>query len=178
MFDSSLSINDEMLQEILGKSTDNRMKTIVTSIQREQNTVIRNSQDKILIVEGPAGSGKTSIALHRAAYLLYKYRESIKSENILVFSPNHVFEDYISNVLPELGEENIQRSTFVDFFGNMLETKYRIETMNQQMEYILSGDSNKIRLRCIKFKASLQFLTILKKYIQHLENGIVWNLKI
>ncbi len=107
MFDSSLSINDEMLREILGKSTDNRMKTIVTSIQREQNTVIRNIQDRILIVEGPAGSGKTSIALHRAAYLLYKYRDTIKSENILVFSPNHVFEDYISNVLPELGEEKI-----------------------------------------------------------------------
>lgn len=177
MFDSSLSINDEMLREILGKSTDNRMKTIVTSIQREQNAVIRNSENKILIVEGPAGSGKTSIALHRAAYLLYKYRESIKSENILVFSPNHVFEDYISNVLPELGEENIQRSTFVDFFGNMLEPKYRIETMNQQMEYILSGYSNKIRLHCIEFKASLQFLTILKKYIQHLENGMSMELK-
>lgn len=171
MFDSSLSINDEMLREILGKSTDNRMKTIVTSIQREQNTVIRNSQDRILIVDGPAGSGKTSIALHRAAYLMYKYRESINSENILVFSPNHVFEDYISSVLPELGEENIQRSTFVDFFGNMLETKYRIESMNQQMEYILSGNSNKTRLQCIKFKSSLQFLEILKKYVQQLKNG-------
>lgn len=177
MFDSSLSINDEMLREILGKSTDSRMKTIVTSIQREQNTVIRNSENKILIVEGPAGSGKTSIALHRAAYLLYKYRESITSENILVFSPNHVFEDYISNVLPELGEENIQRSTFADFFGNMLETKYRIETMNQQMEYILSDHSNKMRLGCIRFKGSLQFLTILKKYIQHLENGMSMEFK-
>ena len=171
MFDSSLSINDEMLQEILGKSTDSRMKTIVTSIQREQNAVIRNSQNKILIVEGPAGSGKTSIALHRAAYLLYKYRENVKSENILIFSPNHVFEDYIANVLPELGEENIQRSTFIDFFGYMLETKYRIETMHQQMEYILTGNSNKTRLRCIKFKSSLQYLTILKKYIEQLENG-------
>lgn len=172
MFDSSLSINDEMLQEILGKSTDSRMKTIVTSIQMEQNAVIRNSQNKILIVEGPAGSGKTSIALHRAAYLLYKYRESIKSENILVFSPNHVFEDYISNVLPELGEENIQRSTFIDFFEYVLETKYRIETMHQQMEYILTGNTNKTRLSCIKFKSSLQYLTILKKYIEQLENGI------
>jgi len=172
MFDSSLSINDEMLREILGNSTDNRMKTIVTSIQREQNAVIRNSENKILIVEGPAGSGKTSIALHRAAYLLYKYRDSIKSENILVFSPNHVFEDYISNVLPELGEENIQRSTFADFFGNIADTKYRIETMNQQMEYILSGYADKIRLACIEFKASLQFLTVLNEYIYHLENGM------
>ncbi len=172
MFDSSLSINDEMLKEILAKSTDNRMKTIVISIQREQNTVIRNSQDRILIVEGPAGSGKTSIALHRAAYLLYKYRDSIKSENILIFSPNHVFEDYISSVLPELGEENIQRSTFAHFFKSVFGPEYKIETMNQQIEYILSGYSDETRLRCIKFKASLQFLTILKKYVQQLENGI------
>ncbi|HEY9059022.1 MAG TPA: RNA polymerase recycling motor HelD [Pseudobacteroides sp.] len=177
MFDSSLSINDEMLKEILGKSTDNRMKTIVTSIQREQNSVIRNSQNRILIVEGPAGSGKTSIALHRAAYLLYKYRESIKSENILVFSPNHVFEDYISNVLPELGEENIRRSTFMDFFANMFESKFRIESMNQQMEYILSGNHDKTRLRCIRFKASLKFLNILKKYIQHVESGLYTEFK-
>ncbi len=172
MFDSSISINDEMLREVLGKSTDNRMKTIVTSIQREQNTVIRNSQDRILIVEGPAGSGKTSIALHRAAYLLYKYRDSIKSENILVFSPNHVFEDYISNVLPELGEENIQRSTFTDFFGKTLVTKYKIGTMNEQMEHILSDKPNKARLGSIKFKSSVQFMTILKKYIQQLEKGM------
>jgi len=172
MFDSSLSINDEMLREILGKSTDSRMKTIVTSIQREQNTVIRNSQDKILVVEGPAGCGKTSIALHRAAYLLYKYRDSIKSENILVFSPNHVFEDYISNVLPELEEENIQRSTFADFFGKKIEGSYRVESMNEQMEYILSDCCKKIRLDSIKLKSSLQFLNILKRYKYHLENGM------
>ncbi len=172
MFDSSVSINDEMLRDILGKSTDNRMKTIVTSIQREQNVVIRNSRDRILIVEGPAGSGKTSIALHRAAYLLYKYRDSIKSENILVFSPNHVFEDYISNVLPELGEEDIKRSTFAGFFANMLEVKCRIETANEQMEFILTSNPNKIRLNCIKFKASPEYLTILKKYVQQLESGM------
>ncbi len=171
MFDSSLSINDEMLREILGKSTDNKMKTIVTSIQREQNTVIRNGQDRILIVEGPAGSGKTSIALHRAAYLLYKYRKNISSENILIFSPNHVFEDYISSVLPELGEEDIRRSTFADFFKNMFDTKYRIETVNEQMEYIFSVNPGKIRLSSIKFKASLEFLTIMKNYIEQLENG-------
>lgn len=171
MFDSSLSINDEMLRDILGKSTNSKMKTIVTSIQREQNTIIRNNGDKILVVEGPAGSGKTSIALHRAAYLLYKYRESINSENILIFSPNHVFEDYISTVLPELGEENIGRSTFSDFFANMLNTKYRVETMNEQIEFILSSNANKIRLIAIRFKSSLQFLAILKEYVQQLENG-------
>lgn len=172
MFESSLSINDEMLQELLGKSTDDRMRTIVTSIQREQNTVIRNSKDKILIVEGPAGSGKTSIALHRAAYILYKYRDSIKSEDILIFSPNHVFEDYISNVLPELGEENIQRSTFADYFGKLIDEKYRVETMELHMENVLSDYCKKVRLQSIKLKGSLQFLNILKKYVQYLENGM------
>ena len=172
MFDSSLSINDAMLQEILGKSTDSRMKTIVTSIQKEQNTVIRNSGDRILIVEGPAGSGKTSIALHRAAYLLYKYRDTIKSENILIFSPNHVFEDYISHVLPELGEENIRRSTFADFFGKAFLAGRQTETVNQQMEYILQSDSNGIRLGCIAFKASPLFLAALKRYVQRLEDGM------
>lgn len=171
MFDSSLRINDEMLQEILGKSTDNRMRTIVTSIQQEQNRIIRNDGNKILIVQGAAGSGKTSIALHRAAYLLYKYRDSIKSENILVFSPNHVFEDYISNVLPELGEENIQRSTFIDYFRDIFTEKYKYENMNEQMEYIMSGYAKEIRLQAIKFKASMEFLNILKNYVNYLESG-------
>jgi DNA helicase-2/ATP-dependent DNA helicase PcrA len=174
MFDSSLNINDAMLQEMLGKSTDSRMRTIVTSIQREQNTVIRNSQDRILIVEGPAGSGKTSIALHRAAYLLYKYRETVKSENILIFSPNHVFEDYISHVLPELGEENVRRSTFADFFETSFLANRQVETMNQQMEYILaSDDSDDIRLKSIRFKSSPRFLAALKRYVQYLESGTI-----
>jgi len=171
MFDSSLSINDEMLKEILGKSTDSRMKTIVTSIQREQNTVIRNSRSRTLIVEGPAGSGKTSIALHRAAYLLYKFRDSITADNILVFSPNHVFEDYISNVLPDLGEEEIKRSTFTDYFRKMLDSSYRVESMNGQMEDILSCRAAKTRLLGIRLKASAEFLNMLKKYVRELEGG-------
>ena len=172
MFDSSLNINDAMLQELLGKSTDNRMKTIVTSIQKEQNTVIRNSKDRILIVEGPAGSGKTSIALHRAAYLLYRYRDTISSENILIFSPNHVFEDYIAQVLPELGEENIRRSTFMDFFDKAFLTGRPLETVNQQMEYILTSQGpGDMRLGCIRFKSSAVFLAALKRYVRFLEDG-------
>jgi len=172
MFDSSLSINDAMLQELLGKSTDSRMKTIVTSIQKEQNTVIRNSRDQILMVEGPAGSGKTSIALHRAAYLLYKYRETLRSENILIFSPNHVFEEYISQVLPTLGEENIRRSTFMDFFGKGFLEGRLLEMPGQQMEYVLSvtGPAD-IRLGCMQFKASPLFLEVLKRYAASIQAG-------
>lgn len=171
MFDSDLRINDEMLQEILGKSTDSRMRTIVTSIQKEQNRVIRDDQTRVLIVQGPAGSGKTSIALHRAAYLLYRYRESIRSENILIFSPNHVFEDYISSVLPQLGEENISRSTFADFFSKLAGRGCHVETMNSHMEYILSGNPHPVRLKSIKLKASSIFPGIISKYAGYLESG-------
>lgn len=171
MFDSSVNINDAMLQDLLGKNTDTRMKTIVTSIQKEQNTVIRNDRDKILIVEGPAGSGKTSIALHRAAYLLYRYRDTVQSENILIFSPNHVFEDYISRVLPELGEENIRRSTFADFFGSAFFDSQQTETVNQQMEYILNAAPGDTRLSAIRFKASPLFLTALKNFVRRVEDG-------
>jgi DNA helicase-2/ATP-dependent DNA helicase PcrA len=171
MFESDVRINDEMLQEILGKSTDSRMRTIVTSIQKEQNRVIRDDRTRILIVQGPAGSGKTSIALHRAAYLLYRYRESIKSENILIFSPNHVFEDYISNVLPQLGEENIRRSTFADFFKGLAGHGCHLETMNRHMEYILSGDPSPVRLTSIKLKASSFFPDIIGRYAGYLERG-------
>lgn len=174
MFESSLRINDEMLQEVLGKNTDNRMKSIVTSIQQDQNRVIRNDENKILIVQGAAGSGKTSIALHRAAYILYKHKDTIKSENILVFSPNQVFDDYISSVLPTLGEEDIQRSTFLNFFKIKIEQKYKIETMNEHMEYILSGYCEEIRLKGIKFKASITFLNIIKNYIKYIESAQSW----
>ncbi len=171
MFDSDVRINDEMLQEILGKSTDSRMRTIVTSIQKEQNRVIRDDRTRILIVQGPAGSGKTSIALHRAAYLLYRYRESIKSENILIFSPNHVFEDYISNVLPQLGEENISRSTFADFFKDLVGPGCHLETMNHHMEYVLSDGPDHGRLMSIRLKASRGFPGVIGRYAEYLESG-------
>lgn len=96
----------------MSKSADSKMKTIMTTIQREQNKVIRNEEYKNLIVQGPAGSGKTSIALHRIAYLLYKHRDKITPQNIVIFSPNDIFNDYISNVLPRLGEDNMCETTF------------------------------------------------------------------
>lgn len=171
MFDSDLRINDEMLQEILGKSTDSRMRTIVTSIQKEQNRIIRDDETRVLIVMGPAGSGKTSIALHRAAYLLYRFRENIRSENILIFSPNHVFEDYISSVLPQLGEEDIRRNTFADFFKRLAGHDCHVENMNKHMEYVLSDDPDPARLMSIRFKASRRFPDIIARYAAYLECG-------
>ena len=105
LFDSDIKIDDEMLQELLTKSADEQMHTIVTSIQREQNQIIRNEGHRVVFVRGPAGSGKTSIALHRIAFLLYRDRETLTSQNVLILSPNHIFSEYISSVLPEIGEE-------------------------------------------------------------------------
>ena len=115
-FESDTKIDDEILKQELGSSGDVQLKNIVRTIQKEQNEIIRNTGDKILVIQGAAGSGKTSVALHRIAYLLYHDREHLKSSNILILSPNSVFSDYISHILPELGEENIQEMSF-DLFA-------------------------------------------------------------
>ena len=107
-FESDTKIDDEILKQELGSSGDVKLKNIVRTIQKEQNEIIRNTKDKILVIQGAAGSGKTSIALHRIAYLLYHDRDRLKSSNVLILSPNSVFADYISHILPELGEENIR----------------------------------------------------------------------
>ncbi len=120
VFDSNINIMDDMLKEALAKSVDNKMKTVITTIQKEQNQVIRDETADILVVSGSAGSGKTSIALHRIAYLLYKNRETVMSSNILIFTPNDIFSDYISHVLPELGEQNVEAITFNEYIQNEL----------------------------------------------------------
>lgn len=172
MFDSDINIEDDVLQEILGKSTDNKMKAIVTTIQREQNQVIRNEEYKNLIVQGPAGSGKTSVALHRIAYLLYKHREKIKPQKIVIFSPNDIFNDYISNVLPQLGEENMYQTTFKEYMNTSLGTEFKKEDYGQMMEYIFGHKdlyNYETRIKNIKFKSSLEFINILKEYLSYLE---------
>ena len=115
-FESDVKIDDEILKQELGSSGDAQLKSIVRTIQKEQNEIIRNTKDRILVIQGAAGSGKTSIALHRIAYLLYHDRKNLRSSNILILSPNSVFADYISHILPELGEENIREMSF-DLFA-------------------------------------------------------------
>lgn len=172
MFDSNITIDDEMLQGILGKSTDNKMNAIVTTIQKEQNKVIRNEGYKTLIVQGPAGSGKTSVALHRIAYLLYKHRDKIKPENIVIFSPNDIFNDYISTVLPQLGEDNMYQTTFKEYMHKSLGTNFIKENNCDMMEYILGAKNQKNyqrRINSIKFKSSMEFIGVLKEYVSHLD---------
>lgn len=170
MFDSSVKIDDELLQEILSGNASDRMKNIVTTIQREQNRVIRFDGGSLLAVQGAAGSGKTSIALHRIAYLLYKDR-NLESNNIVIFSPNQVFNDYISDVLPELGEERVLQTTFDEYAGKFIKNGFRFESFNDHMEYLLScgnGSFEDIRLKGYRFKNSEEFRKALSLYCTEL----------
>jgi len=124
MIDSDIVINDDILQKELSMNANARLKSIVTTIQKEQNSIIRNEKDKILVIQGCAGSGKTSVALHRVAYLLYHHRKQLSAKQVLILSPNPVFSEYISHILPELGEENILEMSF-DLYAYKELKKYR-----------------------------------------------------
>lgn len=126
VFDNSLNIDDEVLQEVLATESSEKMKNVVNTIQQEQNQVIRNLEDHNLIVQGIAGSGKTTVALHRIAFLLYRLKE-LNSNNILIFSPNNIFTEYISDVLPSLGEDNTLQTTFADYLMSFLKEYHEIE---------------------------------------------------
>lgn len=134
MFDSDIAIDDSVLQEELGKTADLKLKTIITTIQKEQNEIIRDLSGDLLLVQGVAGSGKTSIALHRLAYLLYKHRNSLNSGNIIIFSPNGVFSSYIADVLPELGEDKVVQTDFYDFFDRLLFPETAEDKLKKQIE--------------------------------------------
>ncbi|MCL6549279.1 MAG: helicase, partial [Alicyclobacillus sp.] len=174
MFDTGLHIGDEMLAELLGRTADARMRSIVTTIQREQNQVIRDERCRLLIVQGPAGSGKTSIALQRIAYLLYKHRRSLSAHNILFLTPNRLFQDYISAVLPELGERNTLQTTLQDYADSLFRGEVPLEGPHAQLEYLFSpGNRDERRLRgaAIRFKGSAAFTELLRRYVQWLSDG-------
>jgi DNA helicase II / ATP-dependent DNA helicase PcrA len=168
LFDTGVTIGDEMLQEVLGNNANAQMRSIVATIQREQNLIIRNEKSRLLIVQGVAGSGKTSAALQRVAYLLYRYRETLKSENIMLFSPNPLFNSYVSTVLPELGEENMEQATFMEYLNNRIGTQYEVEDPFDQMEFLLNVEKHSdyhSRVKGIRYKSSLQFKQIIDQYV-------------
>lgn len=177
MLDTGINIGDEILQNILSGNTDERMHNIVTTIQKEQNLIIRDENHQLLMVQGVAGSGKTSIALHRIAYLLYQNRDSnMTAGNILIFSPNTVFNDYISNVLPELGEENMQQTTFEEYLAKIKDKDLNFESAASHMEYVLSARDRKdqeTRLKGIAYKSSMSFYHLLNDYIIYLDKNSV-----
>lgn len=171
MFDTGITIGDEILQAVLSDQADTQMKNIVATIQKEQNEIIRNDEKKYLVVQGAAGSGKTSAALQRVAYLLYKYREKLQADNILLFSPNQLFNSYVATVLPELGEDNMEQSTFYQYLTHRLK-EFDVEDSYTQLEYILSEKQDRfypIRKKSILFKADLIFKEIIDKYVDSLQ---------
>lgn len=170
MIENAVNIHDEILQKELSKTADDKMKNIVATIQRDQNAVIRNETAPVMIIQGVAGSGKTSIALHRIAFLLYRFRETISAKDILIVSPNKVFADYISNVLPELGEEHIPETGMEELATELLENKYRFQTFFQQVSSLLDNHDEAFIER-IRFKSSFEFLSKLNQYLIHIENN-------
>ena len=169
MIESALTVHDDILQKELSSNADDKMKNIVATIQREQNRIIRNEDIRTLIIQGVAGSGKTSIALHRIAYLLYTFRDSISSKDILIVSPNKVFSDYISNVLPELGEETVPETSMEQILSGVLEHKYKYQTNFGLVNELLKKPSSSLIDR-IAYKASFGFISELDKFILHIEN--------
>lgn len=170
MIESSVTVHDDILQKELSANADNRMKNIVTTIQREQNHIIRNENAPVLIIQGVAGSGKTSIALHRIAYLLYTQKGKISSKDILIISPNKVFADYISNVLPELGEETVPQTNIEQILSGVLDNKYKYLNCFEQVTELLENPTPDFIER-IQYKASFDFIALLKKFVLHIENN-------
>ncbi len=172
-FDNSISIDDELLQEVLATDSNDKMKNIVNTIQQEQNNVIRNVRDKTLIVSGIAGSGKTSVALHRIAFLLYKIN-NLTSNDILIFSPNQIFTEYISNVLPELGEDNTLQTTFNDYLSNTITEFRSVEPfMDFIAKYYLGVETN---VDLITYKQSDGIIDDINRYIaNYIENARMIN---
>jgi DNA helicase II / ATP-dependent DNA helicase PcrA len=170
MIENDVNIHDDILQKELSKSSDDKMKNIVATIQRDQNAVIRNEEASVMIIQGVAGSGKTSIALHRIAFLLYRFRESISSKDVLIISPNKVFADYISNVLPELGEEQIPEMVMEELAAQVLEHKFSFQNFFEQVSTLLA-DPDEGYIERIRFKASFEFLGKLNQYLIHMENN-------
>lgn len=169
IFDNSINIDDSLLQEVLSNDGSEKMKNIVNTIQQEQNKIIRNVEDKSLIVQGIAGSGKTSVALHRIAFLLYKI-ENLSSKNVLIFSPNNVFSEYISNVLPELGEDNPSETTYANFLESCIKEYKAIETFTEFIARYYTYKEKNIDL--VKYKQSDEIIKDIEDYVLYLIKNI------
>ena len=170
MFDSSLKINDDILQEALSHASSEKMKNIISTIQREQNAIIRDETHNIMLIQGVAGSGKTSIALHRVAYLLYRFKGELTAKNVLILSPNKVFGNYISNVLPELGEENITEIEMEDLAALLLGESPRFQGFYDQVD-ALSHTTDDAYIENIRFKATLDFAKKLEAFLRDFDRN-------
>ena len=148
------------------------MRNIVATIQKEQNSIVRDQSSNVMVVQGVAGSGKTSIALHRIAFLLYQNRNNLKSSEVLIISPNTIFSDYISNVLPELGEQNITEVSFDEIAEHEMKGISKYEKKYKQMEYVINCQEDDERLKSIRLKSGVVFLNELKEFAKELEDTL------
>ncbi len=176
-FDSNVNIVDEMLMEALSKNMAPKMKTIVETIQKQQDLIIRDLDNDLLVVQGVAGSGKSSVALHRIAFLLYRgLNLKLSANNVIVISPNSLFSKYISNVLPELGEDNIREYTFENIFLKLFDNNLSVKSKSENFEKIICAETEEKRsfLRsCDEFKGSKTFIKILERFVKFFERKII-----
>ena len=164
VFDNSLNISDEVLQEVLAQESSDRMRQVVNTIQQEQNKVIRDLDNDNLIVQGIAGSGKTTVALHRIAFLLYRIK-NLNSNNILIFSPNNIFTEYISDVLPSLGEDNTLQTTFSDYLEAFITEYYGVENFTDFISRYYSYNEPNPEL--VEYKQSDEIIEYLDNYLNN-----------
>lgn len=167
VFDTDMQVIDRILKKMLSENASNKMKNIVNTIQKEQNEIIRKNNVDILVVQGPAGSGKTSIAMHKIAYLLYSERDKINNSNVMILSPNEIFNNYISDVLPDIGEDNVVQATFSEFAKAYI-SEFEISSKIEDIYEIVYGDkseTNSKKYRELEFKHSKMYINILLDFI-------------
>ncbi|MEQ6854379.1 RNA polymerase recycling motor HelD [Lysinibacillus capsici] len=170
--DIDLTTNDELLQEALAGKADVRLTEIVSTIQKEQNEIIRAHLRQPIIVQGAAGSGKTTIALHRISYFLYTMGEHFNPEQLMILAPNKLFIDYIGDVLPELGVDKICQTTFTDYVLSATKLKLKLQNPNEQLELLVAGGSHQPTAWIAEMKGSLYYRDVIERYVQKLEQKI------
>lgn len=180
IFDIDITTNDEFLQTYLGANAENRLKEIVSTIQAEQNKIVRAPMWKPLIVQGVAGSGKTTIALHRIAYLIYTFEKSFEPENFMIIAPNRLFLNYISEVLPELGVERVKQTTFEDFAMELIGKTFKLTDANDKLNMFVNHNATKEQIihndlvrQASVLKTSMRFKDIIDEYIKEIEISFI-----
>lgn len=180
IMDVDITATDTFLQASLGENKDNRLKDIVSTIQAEQNAIIRAAINKPLIVQGVAGSGKTTIALHRIAYLIYTYERSFHPEQFMIIAPNRLFLNYISDVLPELGADKVKQTTFTDYAFELLGGRYNLTDSDLKLLSLIGrkeeeGEANfrSLAVKTSAFKGSLTFKNIMARFVKDVEIGYI-----
>ncbi len=175
-YDTKLAVRDELLGKVLSENTDTVLRVIIDTITKEQNAAIRRPVSADLLITGPAGSGKTSVGMHRLAYLLYQNRENLSSDRIVVLSRNQIFSSYIAGILPELGEENVRDVLFDELIQKGIPKEYHRRDVYEQAEYLLHAGEGERRRQSVALKYSNDFLAYGKDYVADWKKKYAWEL--